>query len=61
MTRDAFSLVVSLLGKIAGIFSIVVSYLTIGVESDKKKTIVFDVPPKCKTTCNICNNAYIPI
>ena len=37
MTRDTFSLIVSLLGTIAGIFSIVVSYLTIGVESDKKK------------------------
>ena len=37
MTRDTFSLIVSLLETIAGIFSIVVSYLTIGVESDKKK------------------------
>lgn len=37
MTRDTFSLIVSLLGTIAGIFSIVVSYLTIGIESDKKK------------------------
>ncbi len=28
MTRDTFSLIVSLLGTIVGIFSIVVSYLT---------------------------------
>lgn len=37
MTRDTFSLIISLLGTIAGIFSIVVSYLTIGVKSDKRK------------------------